>query len=156
MKYFFILISLTFFTFSCSNKKEKIKTDLRKQEQELTKSFDKTKADQLITSYKNYIQTYPEDTSNKSYMMNATEFCILNNDADGAIGFIDQFLKKYPDDSRAPLMQFKKAIVFDLLKHDMLRSIAEYDIFLKTYPKHPLCEDARNAILLLQNLKGFR
>ncbi len=150
-----IILMMVVLLGSCSDKKVRIKKDLNKQEQDLTKGFNKEKADQLIGSYEKYIQAYPQDTINKSYIINATEYSILNNDADGALRFINQFLKEYPDDIRAPLMQFKKAIVYDLLKHDMLRSIAEYDIFIRTYPTHPLCRDAKNAILLLQDPEAY-
>lgn len=156
MKYItagFVLIMLLS---SCgSSAKKKLNTEVTTLEQEVEKGFTKDKATKLVDKYEKFIKDFPNDTNCKSYMVNGAEMSLLQQDANGALKFINEFLGKYPDDPRAGLMQYKKALVYDLLMHDGLRAVAEYDIFIRTYPKHPLRQDAENGILLIQDPAAF-
>lgn len=124
-------------------------------EAQVQKNFSKDNANQLVASYDKFITTFPADTSCKGFMVNGAEISLLYQDAEKALKFINEFLKTYPDDARAGIMQFKKALVYDLLLHDGLRAVAEYDIFIKKYPSHPWTKDAKNAILLIQDPEAF-
>lgn len=140
---------------ACSNPNKEMKSKVEELEKEVQAKFDPKKANELIASYDSYIAKFPKDTTSRIYMAKGTEMCILNNDPEGAIRFINLFLKTYPNDPRAGLMQFKKAMVYDLLVHDALRAVAEYDIFIKKYPNDPMRVEAENAILLIQNPEAF-
>jgi hypothetical protein len=52
-------------------------------------------------------------------------------------------------------MQFKKAMVYDLLLHDGLRAVAEYQKFIDKFPDDPMRIEAENAILLIKNPETF-
>lgn len=121
----------------------------------VNKNFNKENATNLIAEYDKFITTFPEDTSRKGYIVNAAEVSILKQDSENALKFINLFLKDYPDDKRAPELQFKKAMVYDLLLHDGLRAVAEYNIFIKNYPSHPLRKDAEYAIFSIQDPEGY-
>ena len=149
---FYIII---LFLFSCNDYRKQISGEVKKLEQEVTKKFDKEKASKLLTTYSKFIEKFPEDTTCKSYMIKGTEVSILKEDPSNAIKFINMFLEKYPSDPRAPLMQFKKAIVSDLLVHDPIKAVSEYELFNSKYPNHPMRKDAENAILLIRDPEAF-
>jgi outer membrane protein assembly factor BamD (BamD/ComL family) len=147
----FILVILA----ACSSPKKEITTQVTKLETELQTKFDHKKAGELIASYDLYIQKYPQDSTSRIYMAKATEMSILDNQPQEALRFINLFLKTYPADPKAGLMQFKKAMVYDLLLHDGLRAVAEYNIFIQNFPLDPMRVEAENAILLIQNPEAF-
>lgn len=155
MKKIILLLSTTLFFISCNDYRKQINSEVKKLEQEVTKNFDVQKAATLITAYKKFIEKFPEDTICKNYMIKATEISILTNDATNAIKFINMFLAKYPNDVNAPLMQFKKAIVYDLLVLDPIKAVSEYTLFIQKYPTHTMKKDAENAILLINDPNGF-
>lgn len=140
---------------ACSSPQKKITSKVKKLESEMQKGFSKQKADELIANYNSYIEKFPKDTVSRLYMAKGAELSILNNDPANALKFIETFLATFPDDPKAPLMQFKKAMVYDLLLQDGLRAIAEYEIFIKKYPDDPMRIEAENAILLIQNPETF-
>lgn len=139
----------------CSNPQKEKRKELNQLEQELTKGYSKEKANQLNVGYLEYIEKYPDDTLSKEYMMRGVETAIVNNDPKQAIQFIDLFLKKYPTDPKASLMQFKKAVVFELLYQDPVGAIAQYELVVKNYPGSKERVEAQNAILLLQDPATF-
>ena len=155
MKHISIHLLLLLFLVSCGNEKKKMNKKVKELEVQVQKNFSKDNANQLVASYNKFIIAFPEDTSCKGFMVNGAEISLLEQDSEKALKFINEFLKTYPDDSRAGIMQFKKALVYDLLLHDGLRAVAEYDIFIKNYPEHPFKNSAKNAILLIQNPETF-
>jgi outer membrane protein assembly factor BamD (BamD/ComL family) len=150
-----VIVLLAMLVMGCSNPKKQMINKVTQQETEMKKGFNKKNADELIISYNGYIEKYPTDSTSRLYMAKGAELSILNNDPQNALKFIDSFLKNFPNDPKAPLMQFKKGMVYDLLLHDELRAIAEYDIFIKKYPADPMRIEAENAILLIRNPETF-
>ncbi len=139
----------------CSNPKKDLTSKVSNLEKQVSTKYDPVKAKELVESYINYIEKYPTDSTSRLYMAKGCEMSILNNDPDNALKFINQFLKTYPDDRRAGLMQFKKAMVYDLLLHDGLRAVAEYEKFIEKYPNDPMRIEAENAVLLIKNPEAF-
>jgi len=140
---------------ACSNPQKKITDKVNKLETEVREKFSAEKAKELINTYNQYIEKYPTDSTSRLFMAKGTEMSILNNDPESALHFINLFLKQFPNDTKAGLMQFKKAMVYDLLINDQLRAIAEYETFIKKYPDDPMRKEAENAIILLQNPEDF-
>ncbi len=155
MQKIFLMILMGLLMVSCSGGQKKMTSKVTKLESELQKGFSKQKADELITNYNSYIEKFPKDTISRLYMAKGAELSILSNDPTNALKFIEKFLITFPDDPKAPLMQFKKAMVYDLLVHDGLRAVAEYNIFIQKYPDDPMRIEAENAILLIQNPETF-
>lgn len=139
----------------CSNPKKDLTIKVTQLEKQVTDKYDPVKAKELVESYNTYIEKYPTDSTSRLYMAKGCEMSILNNDPDNALKFINLFLKTYPEDKRAGLMQFKKAMVYDLLLHDGLRAVAEYEKFIQKYPNDPMRIEAENAILLIKNPESF-
>lgn len=155
MKKTALAIGIFLILISCSNPKKQFTAKVRGLETELEKGFSKEKADELTASYNSYIEKFPKDSTSRLFMAKGVELSILNNDPTNALKFIDQFLTSFPDDSRAPLMQFKKGMIYDLLMHDPLRAVAEYTIFIEKYPNDPMRSEAESAILLLEDPQAF-
>jgi outer membrane protein assembly factor BamD (BamD/ComL family) len=139
----------------CSNPKKDLTTKVKDLEKQVTDKYDPAKAKELIESYNTYIEKYPTDSTSRLFMAKGCEMSFRNNDPENALKFINEFLKTFPDDKRAPLMQFKKAIVYDLLLHDNLRAVAEYEKFIQKYPNDPMRVEAENAVLLIKNPETF-
>lgn len=139
----------------CSNPKKDLVSKVNKLEKEISEKNDSVKTKELVSSYNTYIEKYPTDSTSRLYMAKGAEMSFLNNDPESALKFINLFLKTYPEDKRAGLMQFKKAMVYDLLVHDGLRAMAEYEKFIQKYPDDPMRIEAENAILLIKNPETF-
>ncbi len=154
MRYLLTILPFLLLT-SCGNGKTKMNDEIKKQEAEVQKNRSKDKVQDLFKSYDKFITAYPLDTMSKNYAYNGAEMGLIQQDAESALKFINLFLKNYPDDPRAAEMQYKKGLVYDLLVHDGLRAAAEYEIFVKKYPSHPLRQSAENAMLLIQDPGAF-
>lgn len=155
MKAVYIYLGLFIFLVSCSNKQIQQKKEVSKLETELNKGYTKEKADNLNAEYLEYINKYPDDTVSKQYMLRGIETAIIKNDPGQAIVFIDMFLAKYPSDVKAPVVQFKKGVVYELLYVDPVGAIAQYELVIKNYPNSSERKEAENAILLLKDPAAF-
>lgn len=155
MKYIAICFLGIIHFWSCSSPQKQQKVEVAKLETELNKGYSKEKADKLNKQYLAYIEKFPEDSTSREYMLRGLETAIIKNDPAQAVQFIDMFLSRYPADAKAPAVQFKKGVVYELLYGDPIGAIAQYELVIKNYPDSKERTEAENAILLLKDPEAF-
>lgn len=152
----FVPLFLIFLMFlSCNDYRRQMAEQIMELEEEIMADFDAEKSVKLIDAYDKFIEKFPEDSTNKGFLIKAAEVSILSEDAEKALKYLNLFLERYPDDKRAGNVQFKKAIVYDVLVHDPVKAASEYELFLKKYPDNPNKAEAESALLLIRDPEAF-
>lgn len=151
MKKLFFILLVSIILCSCHNYSRQMAEQIIEMEKEMEGNPDLKKMDKIIQSSQEFIKKFPDDTFCKGFMLKIVDYSILKNDADMALSTINTFITKYGDDKRAAQMQFKKAVVYDLLIKDATKAVNEYELFVKKYPTHPYVKDAEGAISLINN-----
>ena len=114
-----------------------------------TVSFNKEKADSLLSLYDAYIKQYPKDTLAPGYLFKAANIAMNSGNGPKALTLFDQYLQNYPDQPKASLCLFFKAFVYENVIQNLDKARETYLVFIEKYPNDNFTKDARLAI---QNL----
>ncbi|MEI7981733.1 MAG: tetratricopeptide repeat protein [Bacteroidota bacterium] len=144
-----ILLLLT----SCGPSREKSVLKIQDLEKRLfapeAVSFDKVKADSLLTLYLNFVKDHPKDSLAPQYLFKAAGISMNSGDGTKALNLYDQFLKDYPDHPHAAMSLFFKGFVYENILRNLESAKEAYLQFIEKYPNDEFNDDAR---LALQNL----
>ena len=144
-----ILLLLT----SCGPSREKSVLKIQDLEKRLfapeAVSFDKVKADSLLTLYLNFVKDHPKDSLAPQYLFKAAGISMNSGDGTKALNLYDQFLKDYPDHPHAAMSLFFKGFVYENILRNLESAKEAYLQFIEKYPNDEFNDEAR---LALQNL----
>ena len=112
-------------------------------------SFDKVKADSLMSLYESFIKENPKDSLSPGYLFKAANIAMNNGDGNKALGLFDQYLQNYSDHPKAALSMFFKGFVYENVIHNLDKARETYLLFIEKYPSNEFIKDAK---LALQNL----
>ena len=112
-------------------------------------SFDKGKADSLMTIYETFVNRFPDDSLSPGYTFKAANIAMNINEGTKAITLFDQYINKYPDKPKAEVCLFFKGYVYENVLRDLDKAKETYLVFIEKYPKSQFTDDAQMA---LQNL----
>jgi hypothetical protein len=149
---YFALIAAIFY--SCSNVKKdteinKIKNLETRLYADSTKSVIITSANDLISAYAKFANTFVDDTLSPEYLFRAGELSRAINQAREAILFYDKITIKYPNYRKIAYCYFLEGFVYENQMNDLINAKKYYKLFVTKYPSHPLAKDAN---ILIENL----
>lgn len=104
------------------------------------------KANELIKSYKLFINTYLNDSLSENYLFNLIMYeqgAKLTNDA---LKDMDKFIQTYPSNEKAPEILNMQAAIYDIDFHDVNLAKKKYLLLIKNYPNHPLAIKAKEIL----------
>jgi len=152
-----ILISMT----ACDSTKEEdglreqITAKITELEGKLYKSdpnnpqLDRPQAVDVIRYYKQYADSFPEDSVTPEYLFKGGEVGIALQQHQLAINLFDRVVNAYSNHKRAPESLFLKAFVLDNYLQAKGQAKGVYEAVIAKYPDHKLAQDAEASI---QNL----
>ncbi len=144
------LILLSLFVYSCKSGKEKLSESIAVNEKKLfadsTNVFNPAIADEILKSYKEYVEKYPDDTLAAMYLFKAADLSTGTGKFKEAIDLYAQFLKKYPDHRKAAASLFLQGFIYDTNLHDVENAKMFYSEFLQKYPNHQLAASAKASL----------
>ena len=112
-------------------------------------AFDVQAAENLISEYELFVQTYPQDTMAPDYLFKAAELAMAIRSSAKAIELYGKVYKEYPGNSQAGTSLFLMGFVND----DQVKNLAEaqkyYRRFISEFPEHNLIDDATFSLLNL-------
>jgi outer membrane protein assembly factor BamD (BamD/ComL family) len=112
-------------------------------------SFEKAKADSLMTMYETFITRFPDDSLSPGYTFKAANIAMNMNEGAKSLALFDQYITKYPDRPKAEVCLFFKAYVYENVVRNLDKAKETYLVFIEKYPKSQFADDAQIA---LQNL----
>lgn len=131
---------------SCGNSSKKLSQKIQKLETSLFKSNtafpDKTKMNELLGLYSEFVKEYPKDTLAPEYLYKSANLCMNNSKNEEAVSNLDQLIKDYPGYSKLPEAYFLKAFIYDNNIKNIEKAKDAYVTFLQKFPKHDLANDA--------------
>ena len=112
-------------------------------------AFDVQAAENLISEYELFVQTYPQDTMAPGYLFKAAELAMAIRSSAKAIELYGKVYNDYPDHPSAGTSLFLMGFVND----DQVKNLAEaqkyYRRFIAEFPEHNLIDDAAFSLLNL-------
>jgi TolA-binding protein len=148
--YIVLLIALSAFVYSCKSGKEKLAESITSQEQKLfndsSKMLNAAAATEMLKSYKEFAEKYPDDTLAANYLFKAGDLASGMKHYKEAIDLFTEFLKKYPDHRKAPVSLFMLAFINDNNLRDVEKAKMLYSEFLQKYPTNQLASSAKASL----------
>jgi len=150
----FLLVAVVFLGVTgCKPSREESVAGIKSLEKRLFSpeavSFDKVKADSLMTLYLDFINRHPGDSLAPGYLFKAASLAMNSGDGNKAIGLFDQCIKDYPDEKNAALSMFFKGFIYENMLRNLEKAKETYLLFIERYPENDFVKDAKMS---LQNL----
>jgi TolA-binding protein len=123
--------------------------------------IDKKEAANMIYSYLQFVDTYPDDSNSPNYLFKAADVSINTFHSAESIKLFDRIIKDYPEYEKVPQALFLKAFTYENYLAEVDSARKYYQLFIEEYPNHAFSNDAQ---ISLQNLgktpeeiiRGFR
>ena len=147
-----LLIASALFSvfFSCQSKKEKLQSEIKKNESQLfndsTKMLDAQVANQTLEGYEKFVNTFPDDTASPGYLYKAADLAQGMKKSREAIRIYKEFIAKYPQHSKVAASYFLMAFVYDNDLHQKDSAKIFYKEFLEKFPTHQLAPSAKASL----------
>ncbi|MDP1623619.1 MAG: tetratricopeptide repeat protein [Bacteroidales bacterium] len=138
---------------SCGPSREKAVQKIQTMETSLFSpeavSFNKQKADSLLSMYEGFIKDHPGDSLSPGYLFKAANIVMNSGDGSRALSLFDKYLQEYPDKPKASISLFFKAFIYENIMHDLDKARETYLLFIEKYPSDDFVNDAQLAIVNL-------
>lgn len=118
-------------------------------------TIDTALANNITSAYRKFADENPDHEKAPVYLSRSADILKeLPGQGLKAVNTYNRVYELYRDHELASRSVFMIGFVFDEKYNDYERAIKSYDFFLKTYPNHPLAEDAKNLRSLLETTEG--
>ena len=116
-------------------------------------AIDTATADSLIDKAMRYANSFPQDSLSPQFLFRAADVARGIGEQGLAVTLWGKVAKVYEGSRYAPESLFLLAFTLDNDLRDTSRARQAYEEFLEQYPKHPLANDARELLKVLQSGK---
>ena len=103
--------------------------------------IDENKTLELVNSYIEYADKFPEDTNSVNYLFKAADISMNLLDPNRSIRLFDRIMTEYPDYIKIPHCLFLKGYVYENSLRNLDAAKALYLAFLDRYPQHEFADD---------------
>jgi regulator of sirC expression with transglutaminase-like and TPR domain len=149
-----VILSLLLFGISCkqngpldnSSRIEILEAQLRSKE-----SMDTTLGDALIVEYDAFVAGFPKDSMSAVYLFKKAEVLKASpgRSLEATLAFQEVY-KSYAYHANAPKAMLAMALYYEEMRSQDLAA-STYQLFIDKYPSHPLANNARQLLDLLNN-----
>ena len=148
-----LLSGLTMMMVSCGPSRDKAVKQIQTMEKSLFSpeavSFNKEKADSLMSLYEIFIKKNPKDSLAPGFLFKAANISMNSGNGPKALDLFEQYLQSYPDQPKASLCLFFKAFVYENLLQNLDKARETYLLFIEKYPSDTFTKDAQLALVNL-------
>ena len=138
---------------SCGPSREKTVNQIQTFEKSLfapeAVSFNKQKADSLLSLYEVFIKENPKDSLAPGFLFKAANIAMNSGDGPRALNFFEQYIQNYPDKPKASLCLFFKAFIYENLMQNLDKARETYLLFIEKHPSDDFTKDAKMALVNL-------
>ncbi len=150
IKVIYLLVLVAFIFSSCGPTPQSLSKRINGLEQELfseqSAGIDKTKANELINTYIEYADIFPDDSISPDYLFRAADISMNLFESGQAIEIYNRIIDQYPEYEKVPQCLFLKAFVYENNLNDLVNAKRFYQEFLQKYPDNDFADDARMSI----------
>jgi regulator of sirC expression with transglutaminase-like and TPR domain len=149
-----VILSVLLFGISCkqdvaaynTERIEILEAELRSKE-----SMDTTLGNALIIEYDAFVAAQPKDSMASEYLFKKAEVLKASNgrSLEASLAFQEVYTK-YPYHAAAPKAMLAMALYYEEMRSQDLAA-STYQLFIDKYPSHPLANNARQLLDLLNN-----
>lgn len=146
-KLFFISLSL-FFLLACSNKKDKLISDIALLEETMAKEDfpSKENMEKVIQFYDDYANNFPNDEKTYGYLEKKAKYQNASEKYSEAVKTYRTIINKYPNNPHTPENMFMLAFIQDNNLGNKKKAEELYKKIIKDYPTHELADDAQFSL----------
>ncbi len=135
---------------SCGSGRDKAVAEIKDFEDALFNDkggiVSREKADDIVTMYVDFSETYPEDSLAVEYLFKAADISMNMNRPVKAVELYSLIREDYPDFRKAPECLFLKGYVYENYMNDLEKARAIYTEFIEKYPDNDFADDAEISI----------
>lgn len=131
--------------FACSSPKENALKEIKGLEQN-DSAFSEQLMANLKSKYLTYVDAYPDDEFAPEFLFKAAQRAIVLNQAKEAVEILERLMQQYPKSTYGEEALFLSAYTYENNLNDLNKAKAQYEDFLKRYPKAELAEDAKFSL----------
>ncbi len=149
----FVILVAGLITFACSrspvDEKQQLTDRIRYLEENLYSHdgrFNFEYANNLISNYLIFTESYPEDQMAADNLFKAADISINLDNQNRTISLLNRIIDDYPNYEKAGLAKFLKAFVYDNQIGDTATARQLYLNFIEEHPQHNFVEEAHAAI----------
>lgn len=150
MKSILIVLGIVAVLSSCKSGREKLVDSISVDEKKLfadsTRMLNDTVAEEVLKSYKEFVEKYPADSLAPSCLFKAADLANGMRRYKEAIDLYGQFREKFPDHRKSAAGLFLQAFIYDSNLHDKEKAKQLYSEFLQKYPTHDLAPSAKASL----------
>jgi TolA-binding protein len=139
----------TIMIISCTSRRDKDAKSITALEKELSAEAERPKQeklDELMSSYLNFVDKHPQDTSASQYLYKALNLAMGTNQGEKAMELANRTLNEYPKSEKIAETVFLKAFIYENLLSNLGLAQKTYNDFLSRFPDHELADDAQAAL----------
>lgn len=134
----------------CKPSKEKMTSEIKNLEKELyantSGTIDKQKAEKMVTLYKQYAESFPDDTISALFLFKAGEILMNTSKNIEAIETYDILINKYPKFSKTPDALFLQGFVLENNMKNFQKAREKYTAFMTKYPNNELASQVKFSL----------
>jgi TolA-binding protein len=130
---------------ACTSPKEKALKEIKGLEQN-DSAFSEALMSEIKAKYLAFAASYPDDEASPLFLLKAAQHSIVLNQPQEAIELLGQVIEKYPKTNFAEEALFLQALTYENNMNDLAQAKEKYELFLKSYPKAELANEAKLAI----------
>lgn len=150
MKKILSVVLVTVLLIACTSQQANQEAQIQEQEDSLfsdeNKMVDKQRANDLIASYLEYSNSFPESTKSPEFLFKAGDMAMNLNMPQKAIEVFNRIINEYPDYEKAPQCLFLKGYVYENNMNNLREAKRIYEEFLLKYPNDEFADDAEVSI----------
>lgn len=130
---------------------EKMAYNIASMEEDLFDDIepDKDKAMNMIDSYLEYVEKFPEDTLSPEYLFKASEIAMNFEQPHNSVRYLQQIENNYPEYEKYPTCIFMIGHVYDYYIGDLAKAKKYYTKYIDNYPDHTFVKDAKGALTFM-------
>jgi len=106
-------------------------------------------ASEVIKAYLKYADTYPDDSSAVDYLFKAADVMRGMYRHQDAIQVLELVVSRYPKSDKAPAALFYAGFILHADTEQNNLAVPYFQRLIDDFPEHPLANDARNLMPLL-------
>ena len=100
----------------------------------------------LLVAYDAFVSAYPQDSASANYLFKEADFYRYMHKPVKSIEIYSRIFNDYPQYYKRPYALFLQGFIFENEIHNLDSARVKYQMFLSTYPNHPIAKDVRITI----------
>ena len=100
----------------------------------------------LLIAYDDYVKAWPADTNSANYLFKEADFYRYMRQPKRSVEIYAGIYNDYPQFFKRPYALFLQGFIYENEIHNIDSARVKYELFLTTFPNHPIAKDVRLTV----------